>query len=353
MKKAIAIAGIMIVVFVISTKLFFNHKAMNTTTPESQSLSSVTVSVKVSETMKRAADQSLDLIGTLTAWAEIAVVAELQGKIESLNIDKGQIVSKGAVIATIDSKLKQLAFDNATINTAKLKNDFDRVTNLFKAGTASQQQLDDAKFSFENASIQMEQAQKQLLDATVVSPISGIVAERNTEIGAYVNAANQIAKIIDISKLRVVLNVSETNVYHLKVGDKATISTDVYPGVSFDGRISFIGSQSDATHNYPVEIAINNNKEHPLKAGTLVTSHIIIPDTKTRLYIPRQSLQGSTSDARVYVVENSKAILREIVVGYENGDYLEVVSGLTEGEMVVTSGQINLSDGKAVSVATK
>lgn len=353
MKKIIAIAGILIVLLTISMRLFFNHKVMYKTIPDSQSSSSVAVSVTVTETMKRAADQSLDLVGTLTAWKEINIVAELQGKIESLNIDKGQTVSKGTVIATIDSKLKQLAFDNATINTAKLRNDLDRVTNLFKAGTASQQQLDDAKFSFENAAIQKEQAFKQLSDATVVSPISGIVTERNMEIGAYVNTGNQIAKIIDISKLKVLLNVSETNVYHLQIGDKATISTDVYPGVSFDGCISFIGSQSDAAHNYPVEIAMNNSKEHPLKAGTIVTSHIVIPDTKTRLFIPRQSLQGSTNDAFVYVVENSKALLRRIVVGSENGDYLEVISGLTEGEKVVTSGQINLSDGKEVSVAAQ
>lgn len=353
MKKTITIAGIVIILIIISTRLFINHKAMNKAIPDLQSTSSVAVSVTATEAMKRTTDQSLDLIGTLAAWTEIAVVAELQGKIESLNIDKGHTVSKGTVIATIDSKLKQLAFDNAAINTAKLKNDFDRVTNLFNAGTASRQQLDDAKFSFENASFQKEQAHKQLSDATVTAPVSGIVVERNVEIGAYVNIGNQIAKIIDISKLKVLLNVSETNVYHIKVGDKVTITTDVYPGVSFDGRISFIGSQSDATHNYPVEIAMNNNNEHPLKAGTLVTSHIVIPDTKPRLFIPRQSLQGSTSDAHVYVVENSKALLRKIVVGSENSDYLEVVSGLTEGEKIVTSGQINLSDGKAVSVAAQ
>lgn len=350
MKKVIAISGVIIVIAVMSIRLYSNHKAMNKTLPVEQSVSTQAVSVTAIEATKRSVDQSLDLIGTLNAWTEIAVVAELQGKIESLNIERGQSISKGTVIATIDSKLKQLAFDNARINTSKLKNDFDRVTNLFKSGTASQQQLDDAKYSWENATIQLEQAQKQLSDASVVSPVSGIIAEKNIEAGAYVNTGNQIVKIIDISRFRVTLNVSETNVYRLSIGDKATITTNVYPGITFDGRISFIGLQSDATHNYPVEITMNNSKKHPMKAGTLVTSHITIPDTKTRLFIPRQSLQGSTNDAHVYVVQKGKAFLRKIVVGTENGDYLEVVSGLTDGDVVVASGQINLSDGKVVSV---
>ncbi|HMA64125.1 MAG: efflux RND transporter periplasmic adaptor subunit [Fibrobacterota bacterium] len=353
MKISIAIAGVIIVIAIMSVRLYMNHKSINKTVPVEQAVSTQEVSVTATEASKRTADQSLDLVGTLNAWTEIAVVAELPGKIELLNIEKCQTVSKGTIIASIDSKLKQLAFDNARINTAKLKNDFDRVTNLFKSGTASQQQLDDAKYSYENATIQLEQAQKQLSDASVVSPVSGIIAEKNIEAGAYVNTGNQIVKIIDISRFRVALNVSETNVYRLKIGDKATITTDVYPGITFDGCISFIGPQADATHNYPVEITINNSKEYPMKAGTLVASHITIPDTKTRLFIPRQSLQGSTKDARVFVIQNGKALLREIVVGTENGDYLEVLSGLTEKELVVTSGQINLSDGKVVSIVTQ
>src|SRR5512133_2718076 len=254
MKISIAIAGVIIVIAIMSVRLYMNHKSINKTVPVEQAVSTQEVSVTATEASKRTADQSLDLVGTLNAWTEIAVVAELPVKIELLNIEKCQTVSKGTIIASIDSKLKQLAFDNARINTAKLKNDFDRVTNLFKSGTASQQQLDDAKYSYENATIQLEQAQKQLSDASVVSPVSGIIAEKNIEAGAYVNTGNQIVKIIDISRFRVALNVSETNVYRLKIGDKATITTDVYPGITFDGCISFIGPQADATHNYPVEI---------------------------------------------------------------------------------------------------
>lgn len=353
MKKTIVITGVIIVIAAMSIRLYMNQKSNSKRSSVEQSTSSQVVSVATTEVTKRTADNSLDLVGTLNAWTAITVVAELQGKIESINIEKGQTVSKGTVIATIDSKLKQLAFDNAHINTAKLKNDFERVTNLYNSGTASQQQLDDAKYAYENATIQLEQAQKQLSDASVVSPIPGIIAEKSIDAGAYVNTGNQIVTIIDISKFRVTLNVSETNVYRLKVGYKATITTDVYPGIQFDGHISFIGPQSDATHNYPVEITMNNSKEHPMKAGTFVVSHITIPDTTKRLFIPRQSLLGSTHDARVYIVNNGKALLRQIIIGTETSDYLEVVSGLTEGDLVVTTGQLNLSDGKPVSIVAQ
>jgi membrane fusion protein, multidrug efflux system len=184
----------------------------------------------------------------------------------------------------------------------------------------------------------------------VKTPISGIVTRKNAEQGEFVNIGSAIADIADISKLKANLNVSESNAYRLKIGDSASVSTDVYPGISFHGLVTYIGSQGDDAHNYPVEIVIDNTREHPLRAGTFVAIHIDLRDTHERLYIPRLSLQGSSDGAAAYVVEHGHAALKRLSLGAQTGEYIEVIMGIAEGDTVVTAGQINLADGATVSI---
>ena len=226
----------------------------------------------------------------------------------------------------------------------------ERNKNLFNGGSLNEQQLDDAQNTYNDAVIQLEQAEKELANATIKSPISGVITKKQVEEGEYINIGSPIVTIVDISKLKIKLNVSEANIYQLKLNDKATITTDVYPGVVFEGNISFISSQGDDSHNYPVEIVISNNSKYPLKSGTFANVMIKLPMAVEALYIPRESLLGSITEASVYIAENNKAILKKVVVGNGNDKYIKVISGLKEGDKVIVNGQINLSDNKAIKI---
>jgi RND family efflux transporter MFP subunit len=232
----------------------------------------------------------------------------------------------------------------------KTAKDYERYKNLFAGGGLTEQELDDMKNKLESAKIGYEQAQKQLSDATVKSPISGTITSKKVEEGNFVNVGTAIATIVDISKLKVKLNVSETSVYLLNIGDKAIISSEAYPGILFTGNISFISPKGNNNHTYPVEIVIPNSNAHPLKAGSFVSVTIKQKDKGKKLCIPRQALQSSINDAQVYVAQNGKAVLKNIIVNNGDNSYLEVVSGLNEGEQVITTGQINLSDGKTIKI---
>ena len=148
----------------------------------------------------------------------------------------------------------------------------------------------------------LDEAEKQYADTKVTTSISGIITEKNIEEGTYVNIGTAIAFVVDISRLKVKLNVSETNVYALKVGDSVNITTDVYPGMEFTGTIGFISSKGDDSHNYPVEIEMLNSTKNPLKAGTFVHVTIRIDSHHDGLFIPREALQGSIKDAKIYIV---------------------------------------------------
>lgn len=292
---------------------------------------------------------TLSLTGTLTPYTEVAVAAQTAGQITSMKAELGQKVSKGNVLAHIDNQMKELALETALLNFDKQKRDLARYESLYKGGTVTTQQMDDARMAYANATIQLKQAKKQLEDATVTAPISGVITEKSAEMGAYTNMGSPIVRIVDISRLKIRMNVSESNVYKLNVGDNANVVCDVYPDKTFTGKINFIASKGDDSHNYPVEVTISNNGK--LKAGTFANVIVNIPGKGNSLSIPREALLGSSRNAKVYIVKDGKAQTRDITVAGGNEKVLFVSNGLTIGEQVVTAGQINLIDGMSVSIA--
>ncbi len=325
-----------------------NHEKINQV-KTSSGISNV-VNVNVIKVAEKVTGNELNFIGTLYPRTELDISAQAQGQITSLEIRLGEYKSKGALIATIDNELKQLALDNAKLNEAKLKRNYERIQNLYKGGSATEQQLDDARIAFESAGIQLQQTEKQLADATVKAPFDGIVTQKFVEKGSFINQGNPIVSLIDISKLKVKANVSESNIYQIKRGNKAIVSADVYPGLEFPGKVTFVSDRGDESHNYPVEIEIPNSTKHPLKAGTIVSVNVEIPGAAKALFIPREALVGSTMNASVYLAENNVAKLRSITVKDNSGADLQVLSGLAAGDEVIVTGQINLVDGSNLNV---
>jgi RND family efflux transporter MFP subunit len=160
-----------------------------------------------------------------------------------------------------------------------------------------------------------------------------------------------VANVVDISTLKANVRVAESDVFALRTGKEVELSTEVYPGVPFRGKVNTISAKSDESHSYAVEITLPNSREHPLKAGMF--ARVIFPHLRSgrALTIPRSALVGSVRQAQVYVVKEGMASLRSLVIEGISGDVVRVRSGLTAGESVVTNGQNNLRDNIAVTVA--
>jgi len=348
MKKIIGTITIIVILAGTVILLIRNHDKINK--PRTNSGISNVVNVNVAKVISKAADNVFDLTGTLFPATELYIAAQAQGQITSLNIELGEYKAKGSIIATIDNRLRQLAVENARINEANLKRNLERTQNLYNGGSATEQQLDEIRNAYESAKIQLEQAEKQFADATVKVPFSGVVTEKLVEEGAYINPGTPVATLIDISKLKVKINMSESDIYEIETGDAAIVTTEIYPGTEYPGRVTFVSDRGNDSHNYPLEVEIPNNKQYPLKAGTFVNVKIKVPGEALALFIPREALIGSTQDASVYVSENGKAILKKVIVKNSSDDYLQVLSGLTEGEEIIVTGQINLEDGKSIEI---
>ncbi len=347
MKKVKIYSVVVIAVALIIVVLLHNRSQIKAETKKS-TLDAYAVSIAT--VSKKDIADNIDLVGTIDANNDVAIVSEAQGKVTKVLADVGDYRPAGSVLIQIDDELARAAMGAAQVNFEKAKKDYERFQELSKEKAVTESQLENAELAYETANDQYVVARRQYEDTKVTTPISGIVTSRVVDIGNYVNSKTVVADVVDISKLKTTVNVDEHDVFNLKVGDKVEISTGVYPGVEFSGSIKTISAKGDASHTYPVEVDFSNSKEHPLKAGMF--AHVLFAKKTGGKYlvIPRQALVGSVEEPQVYVVENGIAKLRNVVVGTTYNNYLEVLSGLNEGENVVVNGQNNLQDGNKVSI---
>jgi RND family efflux transporter MFP subunit len=351
MKKISIIILIIGIVGIVAFRLASNKKEIDSRN-QVKDKSNFKVAVNVAKVTSRTNEKNLSLVGTVVANQVVDIKSEVQGKIIGLYYELGDYVSQGKVIARIDDKIRQLAVANAEQSLADAHQNFERYKTLYEGGGATKAQFDQYKLALDNAENRFQQAKKELSSAVITAPFSGYITTKSIENGAFVNIGAPIATIVDISQLKVQLSVPERDVYELNVGDPVDISSNVYPGVTFKGKIKFISYQGDASHNYPIEISMLNQKSNPLKAGTYVDIAFNKKNQTASLQIPRDALVGSIKDAKVYVVntDNDIARIKNIIVGHDNGNFLEVISGLSEEEYIVTSGHINLSDSSKVTI---
>ena len=308
------------------------------------------IPVTVAQARSQKLSETLSLVGTITAINDVAVTAEVAGKVTAVLANVGDRLKAGAPIIQIDDELKKAAFQQAEANYERTKRDFDRFKMLREQQSATESQKENAWTAFKVAEAQYVVARRQLRDTKICTPIAGIVSARNVELGTMVNDRMVVANVVDISRLKVKLNVAERDAFKLKTGDRVEVTTDVYPGVRFEGRTTSISSKADEGHTYPVEITMENSADHPLRAGMFGRVSFVSLAPTAALAIPREALVGSMKDPRVFVVDGALARVRTIVVSGETGSELTVLSGLREGDSVVVNGQNNLKDSVAVLV---
>lgn len=309
------------------------------------------VAVRVAKVEKEAVDLDFSVNGNFIPKQELNFLSENAGRVSAIYVDEGSRVRKGQVLARIDAEIINTDRATAEATYQNALRDEARYKSSYETGGVTQQQLDQAKLATQNAKLRLQASQRRVSDANIKSPINGIVNKRYIEVGAFVTAqGTQLFELVDVSKLKLSVNVNESQVANIKVGDQIDIKSSVFPNEKFTGKVTFIAAKADATLNFPIEIEVTNNAKNSLKAGMYGTAIFNFPEQAPSILIPRTSFAGSVSSNQVFVLENNTAKIRKVVSGRILGANVEILDGLKEGETVITSGQINLADGTAVSV---
>lgn len=354
MKRTLILPLVLLVVALgIGFKLAGNKQKINAAKqPIDRSGFAIPVNVISTAMAKEGSDFSVP--GTLSPFEHAKVMLQAQGKLTVLNVDLGSRVSKGQVIGSLDVASKKLELDAAELQLEKLRKDHERYKDLLAGKATSEASYDDIKFNFENQKVTVDRIRQQIRDAQLVSPVNGTVVAKNVEVGEYVGVNTAVVEVVDVSRLKAKVFVSENDAYRVNMGDAVSISSSVFPGETFAGKVTFVSPQGDASHNYAVEVAVENSKAHALKSGTYVNVRFTTADAPAMLAIPKNALGEGVKDPYVYVVQqadsSARVQRRALVLGREIGDRVEVLNGLQVNETVVVSGQLNLTEGSLVRV---
>ncbi len=351
MKKKLIVTLVCIgIIGLIIFKLAFNKKKINETNRPAQ-VENIRIPVTVSPVTREIQQVSIVKTGVFTPFTEAKALSVSSGNVQRLLFELGDNVRQGQTLAVIDTRLLQIDLQKSESNVLKLKRDVQTYTELLEGNAATREKVDDIRQEYDDALNQSRQLRRQIADANIKAPTDGIIGTKPVEEGMFVSAGTEIASIVNLSRLKVQVYLTEAEVYQVTMGQKIKLTTEVYPGKTFTGTITFISPQANQAYNYQVEITVNNDKDSPLRSGTFVSADFSKQTTEEILLIPRQALNTSIQDASVYVVQDEKAVLRNIKVGGEYGGNIQVTEGLKAGEQVITSGQINLKDGALINVS--
>ena len=255
--------------------------------------------------------------GTLSPQLRQTITAAASGEITNLNVSVGSRVSAGAVLAAI-------------------------------GGESAENSLADAALAVQNAQLSLQSAQEALDSYTITSPISGTVIEKNLKTGDQLNGGDSgaMAVIYDLSQLELQMDVSELDIGQIQPGQTVEITAEALPGQTFTGvveKVSVNGTTTDGFTTYPVTILLSEYGD--LNPGMNVSAHIIVERSENALCVPAEAVnsdgtvlvagEGAFAEDGVTIADPSKIESRPVTLGRGNQDFVEITSGLEEGETVL------------------
>ncbi|MCK9424480.1 MAG: efflux RND transporter periplasmic adaptor subunit [Ignavibacteriaceae bacterium] len=340
-----------------------------------------TIDVSVVTASKVSSSQSnavLTASGYIVAQRKAAVASKGTGRLQFLGVVEGDAVKKDQIIARLDdndirAQLEQ-AKANLKLNEADLndaKNSFERTKKLFASGSAAQSELDAAEARLNRTTASIELAKAQVFGAEVAmenmlirAPFDGTVLTKNADVGEIVapfaaSASSKAAVVTmaDMSSLQVEADVSESNIERIKPNQDCEISLEAYPDFRYPGFVAKIVPTADrAKATVLVKVGFKNYDKKVLpemRAKVLFLNEPVSEEMlnkKPKLVIPASALVRKENEYLVYKVTNEKAEQAKVTIGERLGVYVEILSGLVDGEKVIDNPSKEIKDGTKVNV---
>ncbi|TGE39449.1 efflux RND transporter periplasmic adaptor subunit [Desulfosporosinus fructosivorans] len=349
--------------------------------PTSVAESAITVNVETAES--RDIYGSISYNGRLKASREVQVLPQTSARIISINVSEGQEVGTGQTLMTLDSSSLQASLKKAEAQVASAKanqvnnqikleaagKSYERTKSLYDAEATTQVELENAKDAYdllnsgsvEAAVAEAEAAllavQEQIGYTSITAPVSGSIGRIDASVGDYVNTSNTVAVISDPQELKIEIMVGESDISIMKLNAKVDVYVKSVNQDSLSGTISSIASVLAANSSmYPVTITLDN-VDGEAKSGMYAEVSIAASGVQSALCIPLSSIIPDNGVNVVYSVTEGNGEMRaarvEVKTGINDGNYVQILSGLKAGDKVVTLGNTLISDGSLLTIQSK
>ncbi len=328
--------------------------------------------------------------GTVKAKEDVRIGFDMQGRIVSLEVEEGEKVSSGQLIATLDDSLLAASLKQADaelkvqesiiveeeVALGQAKREYDRAVSLFEEQVVSSEERDRAKTAFEasekrilTAKARLRQLESsvryrrtQLAKTRIYSPVDGTAIQVYAKAGEVVAPGSPVVRIITSEKTHIEAEIAEADIGRIHTGQEVIITADAYPDVGIPGKLMRIdpmamrkGSIIEVTRAAEEKvfrgIVVPENPEERLLVGLSVYLDFVIERKERALVVPREAVREEVSSYSVFVVRDRRVQKVDVVIGLKDWLNVEILKGLREGDEVVLSPAATLKDGARVRVA--
>lgn len=347
MKKKILIAVLIIAILVCGGGWFWYNRT-HQTKKETYTLGTVT---------RDNIMLTVDATGTIEPDNKVDLSATASGTLEKVYVKQNEKVTKGQVLATIESKALTSTMKQAQNTLENKESYFNRLNTLYNQGAISYQEMDNARLEYRNAQAAYDKAQADVNDTVITSPMDGIVIGEPMKEGETVSQGLSsqmvIVSVADLSAMRIELLVDETDIGEVKMGQNVDFTVDAYPNKTFHGVVTDIskkqysssGSSSSSSSSsvvyYTVYVEINQDELEGLYPSMTARATIRGRESDNALEVPVTAIRSDGEGSYVYVKNGDGVSKAYVTTGITTDKEVEILDGLHEGDEIVVSGTVS------------
>ena len=321
-------------------------------------------SVQIERVKKQTINAFLVLNGVVEPEKKVEVYSRLSAYVKSIVKEEGDIVRRNDILAYLDDSEIKIGYQQARIQLSQAdislkdeKENHERNLALKKDDLITEKDLQTSELNYKKAKLEYENKleefrnlELQMNYTKIKSPVEGYVTERMIEVGDKVNNNQQVYTVEDFSPLLIKVYVPTSDIINIQKGMDSEVSSDILKGVKFNGKIKLINPRIDVqsgTVKVTVEVFDESGK---LKPGMFVEVKIVISNKTDALVVPKKSIVYKKNKTFVFIFDKMQVFQREIKTGISEGDNIEIIEGLEQGDTIVTVGVETLKDKMRVNV---
>lgn len=298
--------------------------------------------------------ESISLVGTLVPNEIIEVKSEIEGTLESIGFQEGQLVRKGSQMAQLDESKLIASLAEAEAHHKLSRTTYVRSEELLRGKLISQQEYDQAAAQFHQSEATVDLRKRLLKDARILAPFDGVASARLVSPGQVITRNTPLTSLVDLDPIKVELNVPERFMGKLQAGQSIELRVAAHPGRSFKGSVFYISPYVDTSTRTALVKAEIPNDQHELKPGMFANLDLTLATREKAVVIPEAAIAQilNENQATVFVVGPSNIVqIRPVRIGIRMPGRVEIQSGLAAQEKVVVEGVQKIGPGSKVVLA--
>lgn len=296
-------------------------------------------------------------IGFIEPFQGLDITSENESRVKEIFVKSTQKIKAGDPIVQLDDQTEQANLKSIKAKLTDASNNYSRIKTLAKQGVASKKDLDNAQANYESLKADVQKLESEIDKLNIKSPFDGILGIVEIKPGELVNPGTKIVHLENIDNMKIRFYVAQNEVQGMRIGQQVIVRVDTYPGQEFKGQISAFETKIDRGSGILEVEAIIPNQGKILLSGMYAEVEIVFPPIENQIVLPQTAIAFNLYGESVYVVTEEKddngevhkvAKLTNVTVADRRDDIARITSGIKEGDIVVTEGQVRISNGSYV-----